>query len=124
MPKQVVNGAMMKCTFGASPGTLTIPPVNQVDGESQPSATIMDFQPMANVGTFGMCTAPSNPQVIAAQGSPVPCVPVTVSPWTPGSPVTTIQEIPALIDSDQCTCIWMGVITITYAGQAIVNIDS
>jgi hypothetical protein len=35
----------------------------------------------ANIPAFGMCSAPTNPQVIAASGFSVPCLPV-LTPWT------------------------------------------
>jgi hypothetical protein len=121
--KQVVNGAMMQCTFGVAPATLTVLPLINVTGTDQPAATVQDYKPVVNIGSFVMCTSPSNPQVAAAQGAPVPCVPVTTSPWSPGSTTTTLQDLAALVDSDTCKCMWSGVISITFAGQTIVDVD-
>lgn len=130
MPNQVVNGAILQCTMGIAPGTLTVLPTIMVTGDNQPEATIMDFKPMVNIGTFGMCQSPANPQVAAATAAamgvltPMPCIPATVSPWTPGSTILTIQNLPALLDNCQCACMWAGVITITQAGQVLVSVDS
>jgi len=40
MPIQVVNGAQLMCTFGSSPSNLVVLPINQVQSENQPEATI------------------------------------------------------------------------------------
>jgi len=94
-----------------------------------PAATIMDFAPMENIPTFAMCMSPANPEVAAAtsaaQGvlTPMPCVPVTVAPWSPGSATVTIGEIPALTDDSTCTCAWGGMISIGSAGQESVSIS-
>ena len=128
MPKQVVNGAMIQCSFGVAPASLIVLPVNRVMVSNPPPATIMDHQPVANIPTFGMCTAPSNPAVIAATSAalgvptPAPCMPVTPAPWVPGSPTVLIGNMPALNDTSQCMCTWGGVISITFPGQMTTDI--
>ena len=63
----VSNGAVLQCTFGMAPGSLTVLPVNRVvHSSAAPQATIMDFAPMVNISSFGMCQTPSNPLVAAA----------------------------------------------------------
>jgi len=121
MPQLVCANAMLQCTFGLSPAQLVVLPVNRVNVNNQPAGTIMDHVPMNNVIPFGMCNAPSNPQVAAAQG-PVPCVPVTSSPWTPGSPTVRIGGQPATNSACQLNCTWGGVITVLQAGQQTVNV--
>ncbi len=122
MPKLVVNGAMLKCSMGMAPSTLTVLPTNMVDGDAQPMATVMDFAPMTNVAPFGMCQSPSNPQVAAATAAamgvltPQPCVPVIPAPWTPGSPHATIGVFSVLTEDSKCQCAWAGVIEITMPG--------
>ncbi len=119
MPKMVANGAKLKCSEGLSPSSLTVLPVNGTSGDEQPAATVMDFQPMVNIAPFGMCKTQANPQVAsataAAQGvlTPMPCVPVTTSPWSPGSSVVTIQEKKVLTADSKCNCAWSGSIEIT-----------
>ena len=122
MPKQVVNGAMMQCSFGAAPSSLIVLPANRVMVNYMPAANIMDYIPMVNIMPFGMCTAPSNPAVIAALGVPVPCMPVIPAPWTPGSPAVLIGYMPALNDTSQCMCAWGGAISITFPGQMTTDI--
>jgi hypothetical protein len=124
MGQQVVNGAMMTCSFGAAPSTLAVPPENRTMVGGVPAANVMDFKPNANIPPFGMCTSLTNPQVAAATSAaagvltPQPCIPVTTSPWTPGSSTVKIGNMPALNDSSTCMCAWAGTISITYAGQA------
>lgn len=123
MPEQVVTGAMMMCTFGAAPASLiaTSAPTTTVGGT--PAATIMDFAPMDNIPTFGVCQSLANPEVAAATAAalgvltPMPCVPVTSSPWVPGTPTVTIGGFPALDNTSRCTCDWAGEISITMPGQ-------
>jgi hypothetical protein len=89
----------------------------------RPAATIMDFAPFANILPFGMCNSPANPMVIAATAAalgvftPMPCIPVTVAPWVPGSPTVLINNFPALSSTSKCMCTWGGVISINFAGQ-------
>ena len=128
MAKQVVNGAMMQCSFGVAPASLIVLPANRVMVENKPAANIMDHKPVANIPTFGMCNAPTNPAVIAATSAalgvptPAPCVPATAVPWAPGSPTVLIGNMPALNDTSQCMCTWGGVISITFAGQMTTDI--
>jgi len=124
MGQLVVGGAIISCSFGAAPMPLTITPEKMVTAGA-PVATIMDFKPMANIPSFGACTAQTNPAVIAAKagGSPTaPCVPVTTTPWTPGKPTVLVKNQPALDSDSKCMCTWLGVISITQAGQITVNV--
>jgi hypothetical protein len=118
----VASGAMMSCSFGVAPSTLTVLPAGKVVADGVPMASIMDHQPNVNIAPFGMCTALSNPQVAsatsAAQGvlTPQPCVPVTTTPWTPGATGVLVGTSPALTSSSTCSCMWGGVITISNPG--------
>lgn len=128
MAQQVVLGAMLKCSFGMTPGSMIVTPEKMVNANNVPAANIMDFTPMKNIPTFGMCTTQSNPAVAAATAAamgtptPAPCVPNTVAPWTMGATKVKIKNMPALSNSSQCQCLWGGVITVTNAGQTKVNV--
>jgi len=127
MTMQVCMGAMLQCSFGMAPSTLVVTPENKVLSMT-PQATIMDHIPMKNIMPFGMCTTPSNPAVAAATSAalgvltPVPCVPVTSSPWVPGSPNVLIANMPALNNTSTLMCAYGGVITITNAGQTTIQL--
>ena len=70
-----------------------------------------------------MCTSIANPAVSAATAAalgvltPMPCIPVTVAPWIPGSPRVLVGSKPALNNSSKLMCSWGGVITILMPGQ-------
>jgi len=124
MGVQVVGTAQIMCSFGVAPGVLTVVPKGKpVQSGGQMAATIQDFAPNVNIPPFGMCTTLSNPQVAAATSAamgvltPQPCIPVTTSPWSPGSPTVQINGAPALTNSCMCNCAWGGVITISNPGQ-------
>jgi hypothetical protein len=127
MPKLVVMGASLKCSFGTAPASLVNPRTTPRVGETQGVATIADHMPMANIPPFGMCTTPTNPMVaaatVAALGvlTPMPCIPATTSPWAPGSAKVKLAGVPALTDCSTCTCAWGGVIQVTAPSQSIVN---
>ncbi len=127
MPKLVANGAQLKCSEGLSPGSLTVTPQNGSTGDEQPLATVMDFVPMQNISPFGMCKTQANPQVAAAtaaaQGvlTPMPCVPVIASPWSPGSDAVTINNLKALTADSKCNCTWAGSIEVTDPGTTVDN---
>ncbi|HCS12383.1 MAG: DUF4280 domain-containing protein [Zetaproteobacteria bacterium CG06_land_8_20_14_3_00_59_53] len=128
MAKQVCMGAVTKCSFGVAPSSLVVLPQNRVTTTFMPDANIMDHIPIVNIVPFGMCQSQSNPAVIAATAAalgtptPAPCIPVTPSPWDPGSSSVTIAGQPALNDSSTLDCIWGGKIEINFAGQATVSI--
>jgi len=120
--------ATLTCSFGASPSKLIVPPVNKTNGENMPAANIMDNVPIENIPPFGMCSAPTNPEVIsetaAALGvlTPAPCVPAIPAPWAPGSPTVMIGGMPALNSTSKCMCTWAGVITISVAATVKTNV--
>ncbi|MNC45855.1 hypothetical protein D3C75_948430 [compost metagenome] len=124
MSFQVVHGAILRCPFALPPGvtSLIVLPSNRLLTSGVPQATILDHKALLNIPSFGMCSSPSNPGVIAALGSPVPCLPITPAPWVPGSPTVLLTNIPQLNDCSCCTCMNGGVISIAYAGQSTVQI--
>ena len=128
MPKQVVNGAMLKCSFGMAPSSLVVLPTKMANVGGIPAANIMDYVPMVNILPFGMCSSIANPTVASATSAalgvltPMPCKPNTTAPWTPGSPKVQLANMPALNDTSTCKCMWAGVISITFPGQTATDI--
>ena len=127
MGQQVCMGAVTKCSFGLAPSSLIVLPTNRVMTQT-PGANIMDHIPMVNVITFGMCQSLANPMVAAATSAamgvltPMPCIPVTPSPWVPGCATVMIGGQPALNNSSKLMCNWGGIIEINFAGQVKVNV--
>ncbi len=123
----VCGGAMCMCTFGVAPSTFNVLPMNQTMN-IMPLATIMDNIPMVNVMPFGMCNSMANPAVASATAAamgvltPMPCVPVTTAPWTPGSATVMIANKPALNNSSKLMCMWGGSISITMPGQQSIQV--
>ncbi|MBL8896541.1 MAG: DUF4280 domain-containing protein [Planctomycetes bacterium] len=123
MGVQVVATAMMSCSFGAAPSTLSVIPAGRPLAGGLPAANITDMAPMVNIPPFGMCNTPSNPTVASATAAalgvltPMPCVPVTTAPWAPGCATVLVSGMPALNNSSKCMCAWGGVISITNPGQ-------
>jgi hypothetical protein len=127
MPQYVCSGAGLACTFGSSSGSLTVLPTKQIQMENNEAASIMDYAPMVNISDFGNCMSLLNPVVAAATAKnsgvlePQQCIPFTVSPWMPGSTNVLHTNQPALMDYCLCTCTYMGIITITDAGQTSIS---
>lgn len=122
MAKPVCNSATLQCSFGAAPAKLIIiDPLRPTIGNMQ-IGNIMDFVPMLNITSFGMCRSLTNPQVAAATAAamgtltPMPCIPVLVAPWSPGGK-GKIANFPILTDSCKLVCSWGGNITIKSPGQ-------
>jgi len=128
MALQVCMGANMMCSFGVAPSSLVVLPLNKVFTGQVPDANIMDHIPMVNIMPFGMCSSPSNPTVAAATTAalgvltPMPCIPATPSPWTPGAPTVLLGNQPTLDDSSMLMCIWGGQITFETAGETTVEV--
>jgi len=125
---QITTGAMMQCSFGAAPAPINILPANRVQAGGAPAATIMDFVPMTNIPTFGMCSSLANPTVAAATAAalgaltPMPCIPATAAPWAPGVPTTMIANQPALDATCKLMCTWGGAIQFTAPAQFTVEL--
>ncbi|MDR1233898.1 MAG: DUF4280 domain-containing protein, partial [Holosporales bacterium] len=101
-----VNGAICQCSFGTNPSNLQVIPKIPVDASGLPVATIMDFIPILNILSFGMCTTVSNPAVAAATAAataaalgvftltPMACIPAVASPWIPTTPTIILPTGP------------------------------
>ncbi len=130
MAKQVIMGATLECSEGTTPTSLLVIPSHMVMVEGRPAATKMDYAPIVNIPTFGMCNSSSNPAVIAATAAasgtktPAPCVPATVAPWDSGSPSVKLGGNEALTDECTCSCLWNGTIEVSDAGQSDENIEA
>ena len=94
----VTQGAVLQCSFGLSPCTLviTVP--------SRPKCTVSS----ATSAAMGVLT-------------PMPCVPVISSPWSPGSSQVKVGGIAALTDNSKCMCSYGGNISITSPGNTMVT---
>ena len=128
MPNQVCMGASMMCSFGMAPSSLVVLPINRVLTSEVPDANIMDHIPMTNIMPFGMCMSPSNPEVASATAAamgvltPMPCIPVTPSPWVPGASNVMLGNAPALDNVSTLMCIWGGEISFVTPGEFTVEI--
>lgn len=118
MSKLVIGGAQIKCSMGNAPSNLVVAAAKQTNGENQGVATVQDHVPNKNIMAFGQCRSLANPQVaaatVAANGklTPQPCVPVTPSPWAPGSPSVFVARQAALVTEAKCQCQWAGIIEV------------
>ena len=123
MGQQVCMGALMQCSFGMAPSSLVVLPVNKVITSNMPAANIMDHKPLVNIMPFGACQSLANPMVAGATAAalgvltPMPCIPMTMAPWAPGSPTVLLANMPTLNNSSKLMCNWAGVISINMAGQ-------
>lgn len=128
MALAVALGAGLVCSFGVAPSSLIVLPKSQTLAEGKPAANIMDNVPMVNIPPFGMCTSLANPMVATATAAalgvltPMPCMPVSAAPWSPGSVTVQIGGAPALTNTSMCNCAFGGLITITNPGQTSVMV--
>jgi hypothetical protein len=129
MPQLVSLGAVLSCSFGTLPTSMIVLPETPVLEDELPAATIMDFIPLENIPSFGLCSSLANPEVAAATAAaggvltPMPCIPVTNSPWFPGAPTVLLEGLPALCTGSMCMCDWLGEITIDEPGQESASTD-
>lgn len=114
MTNPVTTTALCTCSFGALSITLPVTSQNTVLMCNLLAATIVDNK----CTSFGMCSCPNNPAVIAATSAamgvltPSACTPVTLTPWAPGVPKILICGKPLLQDSSKLNCFYGGVITV------------
>lgn len=127
MALALCTGATMMCSFGVAPASLVTMPPTVITGT--PTANNTAFAPIANIPTFGSCTSLANPTVASATSAalgvltPMPCVPMTTSPWLPG-PVKTIDgSMPAADQTCTLMCNWGGVISVLSPGQFTLTVS-
>jgi|TARA_B110000858_G_C17687275_1_gene419588 hypothetical protein len=116
----VCTGAKAKCSMGDNEVQLTSLPVPN-KGEGNPLMSVLDSVPYLNIPSFGQCKSPANPMVIASYGAPQTCIPVTITPWSPGAKQTKVLGNAALLDKDTNMCMWAGSIEITDPGQTSIK---
>ena len=87
----VCHGAMLQCTFGTTPSTLTV---------------TVPMRPKCGNPTVASATS-------AAMGvlTPMPCAPAITAPWAPPGK-TMVMGQPALINNAKCMCMWGGMISV------------
>lgn len=117
----------MTCTFGMAPSTLNVLPTARVMS-AMPLASIMDYAPMVNIMPFGMCTCMGNPTVASATAAalgvltPMPCIPATAAPWTPGVPQVLVGGNPVLNNQCRLLCSYGGMIQFTNPGCQTIQL--
>ena len=122
----VTQGAMLQCSFGMSPCTLVVTVPARPKCMNMLMAVTTDFT-VTNIPSFGMCQSLSNPTVSSATSAamgvltPMPCVPVISSPWSPGSSQVKVGGIAALTDNSKCMCSYGGNISIASPGNTMVT---
>ncbi len=128
MALQVTNGAMLQCSMGIAPSSLVVLPTSRTLAGNQPAANIQDHVPMVNIMSFGMCMSLANPVVASATAAalgvltPMPCIPATIAPWTPGVPTVLIGGMPAVDNSCTLMCMWAGVIQVGTPAQVTTEV--
>lgn len=125
----VCNGAMLQCSFGALPSTLTVLPIGRPMVGAAPMANVNDKVPFLNIAPFGVCSSLLNPAVASATAAalgvltPMPCTPVLPAPWVPPSPKVLVARIPAFDNNAKCACAYGGVISVAVPGQFKVTMS-
>lgn len=127
MPLQACMGATLRCSMGLAPGTL-LPSPRPLSCGQRTAANVLDHVPVAHVTPFGLCRSLANPVVAAATSAaagtltPMPCVPMTPAPWSPGSSKVMLGGAPALGDDATLSCLWAGTISIANPGQTSLTL--
>lgn len=116
----VVQGALVKCSFGAAPMPVTVSSQPLVKMGGVPAATMMDNKPFM----FGTCTSPAHP-VVAATGAPGPCLAAAqvTAPWI-GSKTVKICGKCAVNKDSKLMCNFGGQIALQFSPAITVKIGS
>lgn len=122
------TGALLQCSFGASPAPFSALPAPCVLAAGRPAGVTADLAPLVNIPSFGMCSSLSNPTVASATSAamgvltPMPCVPVPTGSWLVPSHKVLIGGQPAITDGSKLMCAWGGQISVSFAGQTSVQL--
>ncbi len=120
--------SLLQCSFGLVPSPLIVLPDRTVTAQTMLIGCITDFVPFANIEPFGMCISLANPQVAAATAAaggiliPMPCEPVTVTPWITAAINVLVRGTPALDQTSILMCTWAGVIHVDEPGNFTVSV--
>lgn len=123
MANPAVMSAVCTCIFGAAPIPLSVSSQQTVQIMNLNAATILDNK----FPSFGMCSCPTNPAVVAATAaklgvfSPAPCVPAIILPWGPGVDTILVCGKPLLNNTSKLVCTYGGVIQISGTPAMTVN---
>jgi hypothetical protein len=121
----VIQGTLLKCSFGNTPMPIMVLPDKKVKS-MLPAAVKSDHIPLVNILPFGMCSNPANPMVIAATAAalgvftPMPCIPCTVEEWTGSSKKVKIKGKEALTMDSKLRCLYGGNIQVAAPLQPTV----
>lgn len=127
MANPVVQTAVCTCTFGMAPAPITVTSQQTVTMCKMPAATIMDGAPITNLTSFGMCSNPNNPAVIAATAAamgtptPAPCTPATVT-WAAGCPTVTVCGRPLVSSTSKLMCAYGGMIQVSMTPALTIKV--
>jgi hypothetical protein len=105
MKDVICHGALLKCQWGLIPTPLKCMPFTLTTAAKKKIATIMDFAPNMNIGSFGLCRSPIT--TIYTPAGPIypPCMPAVVAPWQGGNPKVKVNGRQILTPSSKCMCI-------------------
>lgn len=112
----------IKCSFGTLPTPLIVTPERKVIAGVMLMGNITDMVPLKNIEPFGLCFSPLNPEVEAASGAPMPCVPVPVAPWVSAAVNVLVKGAPAIDQTAFLMCTWAGIINIVEPGNTVVMV--
>jgi len=97
---------------------LVVMPISLTIADFLPAANIGNCIPFAEVEPYSMCISMANPEVASATAAafgvliPMPCTPITTSPWIPGAINVLLGGLPALVQGCMLICDYAGVIMI------------
>lgn len=113
MQPLMIQGTLLKCSFGNAPVPIMVLPDKKVNS-MLPVAVKSDHIPLLNILPFGMCSNPANPMVIAATAAamgvltPMPCIPCTTQDWSGACEKVKIKGKPALHMGSELKCLYGG----------------
>lgn len=128
MPLLATSTSVLKCSYGLTPAPLNILPLTGVMAK-MPAGNILNGLPLLNIPSFGMCTSLANPLVAAATAAafgvltPMPCLPMTASPWLVGSSKVLTGGMPALHKDCKLLCSYGGCISFVVISQTNVSVS-
>ena len=115
----VVQGAILKCSFGTVPMPITVTSQPLVKIMGVPAATMMDNKPLM----FGTCSSPMHP-VVASTGAPGPCLAAAqvTAPWMSPSMTVKICGKCAVTKNSKLMCNFGGQIEMQFSPALTVKI--